>query len=102
MKADAANHRPGDPRLKATGAARRAAAGERRIAEMAATARVHRRDELHPRGEGYVRVGARDADVAGLQRLAQRIKHGALKFRQLVEEQHAQMREADLAGPYLQ
>ena len=40
-----------------------------------------------------MRVGARDADRAGLQRLAQRIEHGTLKFGQFVEKKHAQMRE---------
>ena len=66
---------------------------------MAAAARVHRRDELDPRREGHVRVGAGDADVAGLQRLAERIQHRALELGEFVEEQHAEVREADLAGP---
>ena len=65
---------------------------------MAAAARVHRRDQLDPRREGHVGVGAGDADAPGLERLAERIEHRALKFRQLIEEQHAKMREADLAG----
>ena len=79
------------------GAARRAAAGERRIAEMATAARVHRRDQLDPRREGHMGIGARHADASGLERLAQRIEDRALEFRKLVEEQHAEVREADLA-----
>ena len=92
---------PGDPRLIVGGAARRPAAGQRRIAEMAAAARVHRRDQLDPRREGDMGVGAGDADVAGLERLAKRIEHRALEFGQLVEEQDAEVRKADLAraGP---
>ena len=43
--------------------------------------------------------GARDRDVAGLQRLAQRFERGAREFRQLVEEQHAVVRQRDLARP---
>jgi len=43
-------------------------------------------------------VGAGNADLAALDRLAQRIEDGALEFGQLVEEQDAEMREADLAG----
>jgi hypothetical protein len=49
-----------------------------------------------------MRIGARDADLAGLERLAQRIEHPALEFGQFVEEQHAEMREADLARPHAQ
>ena len=97
MEVDAVEQRPGDLGLIVGGAARRAAAGERRIAEMAAAARVHRRDQLHPRRKGDVGVGAGDVDLAGLERLAQRIEHRALEFGQFVEEQHAEMGEADLA-----
>ena len=50
----------------------------------------------------HVRVGTGDADVAGFQRLAQRIEHRTLEFRQFVEEQHAKMRQADLARPHLE
>ncbi len=49
-----------------------------------------------------MRIGARDADLAGLERLAQRIEHRALEFGELVEEQDAEMREADLARLDLQ
>src|SRR3546814_10329770 len=69
---------------------------------MAAAARVHRRDELDARGEGDVGVGARDADLARLERLAQRIEHPALEFGKLIQEQHAEMRETDLARPHTQ
>ena len=99
MKVDAVEQRARNARLVVGGAARRPAAGERRIAEVAAAARVHRRDQLHPRGKGDVRVGAGDADVPGLERLAERIEHRALELGKLVEEQHAEVREADLAGP---
>ena len=47
-------------------------------------------------------VGARDRHLAGLQRLAQRIEHLRLEFRQLVEEQHAVMGERHLARPRAQ
>ena len=46
-----------------------------------------------------MRVGARDDGAAGLERLAQRFQRRALELRQLVEEQHAEMRERDLARP---
>jgi hypothetical protein len=57
---------------------------------MPAAAGIHRRDQLHPRRKRHVRVGAGDGDGAGLERLAERIEHGTLEFRQLVEEQHAE------------
>ena len=42
-------------------------------------------------------VGARDRDLAVLQRLAQGIEHLRLKLGELIEEQHAVMRERDFA-----
>ncbi len=42
-------------------------------------------------------IGARDDHFAGFQRLAQRVEHVRLELGQLVEEQHAQMRERHLA-----
>ena len=43
-------------------------------------------------------VGARDHDLAGLDRLPQRIQDLRLKFGKLVEKEHAEMRERNLAG----
>jgi hypothetical protein len=63
VQVDAVEQRPRHLGLIIGGAARRAAAGQRRIAEMAAAARVHRRDQLDPRREGDVGVGAGDADA---------------------------------------
>src|SRR3546814_14584262 len=87
MKVDPIEQRSRQLRLIIGGAARRTAARERGVAEMAAAARVHRRDELDARGEGDVGVGARDADLARLERLAQRIEHPALEFGKLSQEQ---------------
>src|SRR3546814_5735770 len=47
-------------------------------------------------------VGTRRADLAPFERLAQAIKDSALKFRQLIKEQHAQMRQTYLTWPDLQ
>ena len=44
-------------------------------------------------------VRARDGDLADLERLAQRVERLRLEFRQLVEKEHAVMRERDLARP---
>ena len=71
MQVDAVEQRARHLGLIIGGAARRPAAGQRRIAEMSAAARVHRRDQLDPRREGYMAVGAGDADAAGFERLTQ-------------------------------
>lgn len=44
-------------------------------------------------------VGAGDGNAPGFQRLAQAFKHGAREFRQLVEEQDAEVRQRHLARP---
>ena len=41
----------------------------------------------------------RDGDETVLERLAQRLEHRPLELRQLVEEEHAPVSEAHLAGP---
>jgi hypothetical protein len=60
-------------------------------------ARVHRGDEERARGKAQRARGARQHDLAGLQGLAQRLQRGAVELGQLVEEQHAVVRQADLA-----
>ena len=67
------------------------------VAEVAARAGVHRRDELEARGKIRLARGARDGDAARFERLAQHLEHVAAEFRQLVEEEHAVVRERDLA-----
>jgi hypothetical protein len=69
---------------------------------MAAAARVHRSNELNPRRERDVRVRAGNADIAGLEGLAQENEHGALEFGKLIEEQDAELGEADLARTHAQ
>jgi hypothetical protein len=44
-----------------------------------------------------VGIGPCHADLAGFERLPQRIEYRALEFGQLVEEQHAEVRQADFA-----
>ena len=69
------NSGPGDARLIIAGAFGRAAAGLRRIAEIAAAAGVHRRHQLEARRIAHMRIGARHHRLAGLDRLAQRVQH---------------------------
>ena len=77
---------------------RRALAVGRRIAAGAARTEVHRRDELEARREHRPPADARDADDAVLERLPQRLERGPLELGELVEDEHAAMSEADLAG----
>ena len=56
-----------------------------------------RRNQLEPRGKDDPAGGARDRDEAVLQRLPQRLERGSRELGQLVEEQHAAVREARLA-----
>ena len=69
---------------------------------MSTAARVHGRNQLHIGGEGHMAVRARNADFAGFERLPQTVEHSALKFGQLIEKQHAQMRKAYFARPNAQ
>src|SRR6185436_5471902 len=98
-KVDAIEERPGNARPVARDLGRRAAALARGIAEVSARAGIHGRGELEARRVLDLQRGARDRDHAALERLAQRLQHRAVELRQLVEEQHAEMRQADLAGP---
>src|SRR5450759_5706207 len=77
---------------------RRATAFAAEVAEIAAGAGVHRRDQLEARGEFRLARGARNRHAPGLERLAQHLQHFALELRQLVQEQHAMMGERNLAG----
>ena len=102
MTIDPVEQRPRQAGLVIARAARIAVAALHRIAGIAAAARVHRGDELDPRRERHVRVRPGNVDLPRLQRLAQRIEHRALEFGQLVEEQDAQMRQADFARSHFQ
>lgn len=100
VEVDAVEERPRQPRLIVGDAARigAALAGEARVIGAAAAARVHRGDELKARRIGDAVVGAGDRDLAGFDRLPERIEHLRLEFGKLVEEEHAAMRKRNLAG----
>src|SRR5437763_13111483 len=91
MQIDAVEERPGNARLVFLGAARRTTAGTAGLGEIAAAARVHRRDELHARREGDMAVGARDADATGFERLAQRLEGGTVELRNYVADSPSQV-----------
>ena len=74
---DAVEQRPREPRLILPDTTRDglAAATETRIERMAAAAGVHRRDKLKPRRIDDPMIGAGDGDLAGFERLAQRVEN---------------------------
>jgi len=104
MQVDAVDQRAGNPRLIVGGAAGvgPAAAGKAGFAGAAAAARIHCPDQHEPRRIGDAMIGAGNGNLAGFQRLAQRVERLRLEFRQLVEEQHAVVRERDFARPRVQ
>lgn len=55
------------------------------------------RHQLEARRETYPAVGPGNDDLAAFQRLAQDLQDLALELRQFVEEQHALVRQGDLA-----
>jgi hypothetical protein len=104
MQVDAVDQRAGNACLIIGGTARigPAPAGIADIVGVAAAARIHRRYQHEARRIGGAMIGAYDRHFAGFQRLAQRIEHLGLEFRQLVEEKHAVMGERNLARPRMQ
>ena len=44
-------------------------------------------------------IGARNRDLAVFQRLTQRVQHARIEFRQLIQKQHALVRQGDFAWP---
>lgn len=95
---DAIKQGAGNASLIIAHAARPAGAGVARFAGHAASARVHRRDELDGGGVGNAMVRAGNDAFAGLQRLAQCIERLRRELRQLIEKENAVMGERGLAG----
>ena len=77
----------------------RAATFPRGIASVPTGTGIHRRGEHEAGGKDGGPGGARDPDGAFLEWLSQRVEHVSREFRGLVEEEHAVVRETDLAGP---
>jgi hypothetical protein len=104
VQVDAVEERTGDAALIVGGAAGigAAPAGEAGLRGASAAARVHRRNQHEARRIGHAVIGARDRNLAGLQRLAQRVEGLRLEFRELVEEQDAMMGERDFSRSRMQ
>ena len=67
------------------------------VATEAARTRIHRRDQREARGKRQRSGGARDRHGAFFERLAQNLERRAREFAELVEIEHAMLRERDLA-----
>ena len=98
MHVDAVEQRARDLGLVVLGAFGRATAAERRIVQMTAAAGVHGGDELESRRIGDMGIDPRHHGPPAFERLAQRLQCCAGEFRQLVQEQHAAVRQRDFAG----
>lgn len=98
MQVDAIQQRAADARLVARHLVGRAAAALHRRPPMAAGAGIHGRDELKARGKFAALGGSGDGDLAGLQRLAQRLQRTARELGKFIEEEHAVVGLRNLAG----
>src|SRR5438874_10856765 len=66
--------------------------------QIAAGAGVHRTDQLESRRILGLACRARNRDAAGFERFAQGFEYLAVEFRQLVQKQHAVVRQRSFAG----
>src|SRR5262249_44242243 len=90
--------RPGEPPEVGAARLRRAPARARGVPEVPAGTAVRRADDEGARRKPRPRLHPRDADPAVFERLAKRLGGVAPELRKLVEEEHAVVREAHLAG----
>ena len=94
---DTVQQRAGDLGAITGDAIGRAVTTPRYVALITTRTGVHGRNELKRCRELGLAGRARDHDMPGLQRLAQHFQHLVIKLGQLVEKQHAAMRQRDLA-----
>jgi hypothetical protein len=99
MQVDAIGERPGQARPIPHDVGGRADAGMGGIARMTARARIHRRGEREARREAQRGLRAGDRDGTVFHGLTQRLEHPARKFQELVQKEHAMVRQAHLARP---
>jgi len=97
MQVDAIEQRTGDARAIAAHLVGRAATAAVGIAEISARTGVHGRDQLKARRKIRLARGARNGDRARFQRFAQHLEHAPVELRQLIQKQHAVVRERNLA-----
>ena len=95
MQIKTIKQRPGQPRAITIDLLGRASAFSLRIAQIAARARIHGRDELKRCREFCVPRRTRHSDHTALQRLAQDFERATVELGKLIEKQHAVVSERD-------
>src|SRR5712691_1275890 len=95
---DPIQQRSREPAAVARDLVGRAAAPAAEMSQIPARTGIHCADQLEARRIFGLAGGARDGDAAGFERLAQRFEHPAVELRQLVQKQHAVVREGYFAG----
>lgn len=98
MQVDPIEHGPRDALLVPVDRGRRAGAGCRRVAVIAAGTGVHRRREHEIRRIRHRAGGPRNRHDFIFKRLAQDLKDARPEFGEFVEEEDAAMRHGDFAG----
>ena len=99
MNVDTVKQRPTDLPDVALNLRRGAAAVTRRVAKVAARTGVHGCHQHERRREGQAQIGAHDRDLTVFERLAKKLQYIARALRELVEKQHAVVRQTHFAGP---
>lgn len=87
MQVDAVQQRAGDARAVAVDPFIAAQAAVAAVAGPAARAGIHRGHQLEPRGVLHAACRAGDADVAGLQWLAQGLQRAAVPLWKFIKEE---------------
>lgn len=98
VEVDAVEERTADAGAVALDLRRRAAALVAGVAEVAAGARIHGRDEHKAARQGDLAGATRDGDVAVFEGLAKDLQGAAFELGEFVEEEHAVVGEGDFAG----
>src|SRR5436309_1470042 len=99
MQVDAIEKRTREARAILLDFALGATTNDGRMAEIRARTGIHRRDEREARGIRDDGRRTRDHDASVFQWLAQRLEGVTWEFEQLVEKEHAMVRQTHLARP---
>jgi hypothetical protein len=97
VQIDAIEQRTGEARPVSMHVGRRALAWTRSVARVPARTRIHGRDECEPRRVRHHGRRSRDHHASVLERLTQRLERMSWELEQLVEKQHAMVRETHFA-----
>jgi len=94
----AVEQRPRQPSAVAVTRGFSAATRQARMSEVPTSTRVYGADQQRARRKARSRAGSGDVHEAVFQWLAERLERRATELGELIQEEHAVMRQADLAG----